>query len=1015
MVKQLRYTYSLVVFFITIQAFSQCSMVEIPLLQRIQQSNYIFEGKVISKKSFWNNQHTLIFTSNIIEVYKIFMGNNSNINKVELITEGGTIGNKMHTVEPSLQLNEGETGVFFAEQSSIIHQESSFPVSIQFQAYGSVQGYIKYNFVDATASDVFKKYNDIDAEIYNIIEKETGHQPAVVKAFDIIAMAAQSKQLSSVQAIISFSPSTITAGTGSILTIDGSGFGSTQGTSVVQFKNADDGGATYIQPALWHYVSWNDSQIKVKVPAKTTSSGSAGTGTIQVIVGSNTYTSSSPLTITYNELNLISGSVVYQTDHVDMNSSGGYTWEMYTGFDSNIPAKDAFMRAFATWRCGTYINWQVGNTTSVNTVGNDGTNVIRFDTGGELPVGVLGRCSSFWSSCGTGVWYVEELDIAFDDATTWNYLTSLPSGSESDFESVALHELGHGHQLGHVINSNDVMHYALTVGTTRRLLNQDDIDAGNDVMSRNVIDNSCGPTHMIALTPGNCAVGSPTADFTASATNSCDVPLAVNFTDMSTGGPTSWAWDIDNNGSVDYTTQSPSHTYSSAGTYTVKLAVTNTNGSDTLIKTGYITVGSASLPFMEDFENSTFPSAGWFVTESPVDAITWGRDTTAGGNGTSTACATMNFYNYSINSGAKDNLISKSVSLGGITTATMTFKVAYKNYPNSGNYDSLRVFISTDCGLSYGTAVKTLGGTSLATSGSSSNEFTPGSPSDWRTETIPLNSFVGNNIVVKFEGTNYYGNNLYIDDINITGTTGNLPIADFSASDSTICVGDCIDFTDQSTGTPTSWEWSFSGAATTSSTVQSPAAVCYTTTGTHSVQLIATNGTGADTIIKTTFITVNPLPSTPTINQAGNVLTSSVTAASYQWYLDGVPVSGATSVSYTAIAPGNYTVMITDANGCTATSGVLNFVSTGIENSNNTVDVKIYPNPFGTRASIEIKGLAGITGELLIYDLPGKEVFRTPLAGPLSEIQRGNLADGIYLYKVYNKNQLIGKGKIAIK
>ena len=63
---------------------------------------------------------------------------------------------------------------------------------------------------------------------------------------------------------------------------------------------------------------------------------------------------------------------------------------------------------------------------------------------------------------------------------------------------------------------------------------------------------------------------------------------------------------------------------------------------------------------------------------------------------------------------------------------------------------------------------------------------------------------------------------------------------------------------------------------------------------------------------------------------------------------------------------------------------------------------------------ISLKG-SGLYIPFLIYDLPGKEVFRTPLAGPLSEIQRGNLADGIYLYKVYNKNQLIGKGKIAIK
>jgi PKD repeat protein len=67
-------------------------------------------------------------------------------------------------------------------------------------------------------------------------------------------------------------------------------------------------------------------------------------------------------------------------------------------------------------------------------------------------------------------------------------------------------------------------------------------------------------------------------------------PLTVQFTDQSTGSVTAWAWDFDNNGLVDSTAQHPTYTYSTAGTYTVKLTVTGPWGTDDEVKTDYITV-----------------------------------------------------------------------------------------------------------------------------------------------------------------------------------------------------------------------------------------------------------------------------------------------------------------------------------------------------------------------------------------------------------------------------------------
>ena len=84
----------------------------------------------------------------------------------------------------------------------------------------------------------------------------------------------------------------------------------------------------------------------------------------------------------------------------------------------------------------------------------------------------------------------------------------------------------------------------------------------------------------------------PVADFTADVTSGT-APLTVKFTDASTGTVSSYAWDFNNDGTVDSTEQSPSYTYSAAGIYTVNLTVSNAGGSDSKVKTNYITATAA--------------------------------------------------------------------------------------------------------------------------------------------------------------------------------------------------------------------------------------------------------------------------------------------------------------------------------------------------------------------------------------------------------------------------------------
>lgn len=105
--------------------------------------------------------------------------------------------------------------------------------------------------------------------------------------------------------------------------------------------------------------------------------------------------------------------------------------------------------------------------------------------------------------------------------------------------------------------------------------------------------------------------------------------------------------------------------------------------------------------------------------------------------------------------------------------------------------------------------------------------------------------------------TNEYGESTETKAMYITvNDTLAAPIADFEASITTIPVGSGIDFTDLSLNNPTSWEWNFEGATPATSNSQNPTGIQYTSPGTFTVSLTATNSIGSDTKTKTDFITV---------------------------------------------------------------------------------------------------------------------------------------------------------------
>jgi PKD repeat protein len=116
----------------------------------------------------------------------------------------------------------------------------------------------------------------------------------------------------------------------------------------------------------------------------------------------------------------------------------------------------------------------------------------------------------------------------------------------------------------------------------------------------------------------------PIANFTGTPLTG-GAPLSVTFTDSSTGSPTTWNWTFGDIGGVNTSTsQSPSHTYTTAGTYSVNLTVSNAGGSNTLIRNNYITVAATPVA---DFSGTplsgTAPLSVTFTDTSSNTPTSW--------------------------------------------------------------------------------------------------------------------------------------------------------------------------------------------------------------------------------------------------------------------------------------------------------------------------------------------------------------------------------------------------------
>ena len=405
-----------------------------------------------------------------------------------------------------------------------------------------------------------------------------------------------------------------------------------------------------------------------------------------------------------------------------------------------------------------------------------------------------------------------------------------------------------------------------------------------------------------------------------------------------------------------------------------------------------------ALPFNETFESGNFTANAWTVS-NPDNGLGWEIITTTG-TSPGTNSARIPFFSYS-STGQRDALITPTLNFAAYIDLVLTFDHSYRRY-ETGYTDSLIVSVSTDCGETYPNRIF-IGGEngqgSFATASISTVDFIPASSDDWCTgpvgadcATVDLNAFSGaTGVRIKFEGYNNYGNNLYLDNINIDGTIAGAPaIADFTvAGNSTICEGGEILFTNLSGNQPGAYEWNFQGGTPAVSNEVNPT-ISYQSPGVYQVSLLASNIFGEDTEVRTNYIVVEAAPALSISANPNEICKGTPTtltgfgAANYQWS----PVVAISSTSGQTILANpsqttTYTLTGTSIAGCEA-----------------SVDITLIVNELPEQPTIDNISGTLTASDALIYQW---YLNTEPIVGANSQTYQPT-EDGLYFVEVSDEN-----------
>ena len=413
----------------------------------------------------------------------------------------------------------------------------------------------------------------------------------------------------------------------------------------------------------------------------------------------------------------------------------------------------------------------------------------------------------------------------------------------------------------------------------------------------------------------------PVTRFSAS-TTSGKAPLTVSFTDQSKGSPTSWRWAFgDGNTSTE---RNPVYTYNKPGLYNVTLTTSNANGSNTSTKAGYIAVSNVLTTPVANFSASPasgkIPLTVSFTDQSTGEPTSW-RWALGDGNN-STEKNPVHTYN-------KSGLYSVRLTASNANGSNRLTKSGYVN-------------VSSENGtlmLNHGYTVPVTAFSASPTEGSMPltvrfTDQSTGSPTSWRWAFGDGNSSTEKNPVHTYNKSGRYSVTLTTSNANgsnaltksryvIVSNVLDAPVSKFSASPSSGSMPLTVRFTDQSTGSPTSWRWAFGDG--NSSTEKNPVHT-YDKSGRYSVTLTASNANGSNALTRTGYIAVSNTLAAPVTSFSASTTSgkapltvrftdqSTGEPTSWRWTFGDGNNSTERNPLYIYSKPGLYSVSLTTGN-----------------------------------------------------------------------------------------------------
>jgi PKD repeat protein len=374
-----------------------------------------------------------------------------------------------------------------------------------------------------------------------------------------------------------------------------------------------------------------------------------------------------------------------------------------------------------------------------------------------------------------------------------------------------------------------------------------------------VLENAPRRNELLSSTAGEF----PSADtivaaISKDASSGC-APLTVNFSDNSYVGDEaapviSWEWNFDVNGlggasPATFSGQNPGAVvFSNEGTYTISLAIDN--GVYANDATTTVTVeGTVDLDITQGFE-SGIPA-------------TWSNDLWIESNSVGFNSGSSIFQD-NVNNSSRTSAFIETPSINFDVEATfikLTFDYAHAFYGGGfGDDEGLEINVSSDCGQTWEQVYIRLNSDPepFYTTESTVFGWEP-EPEDWAAQEVDLTAYKGSSGVrIQFHGISDYGNDTYLDNINIEAITvspDNID-AEFTSSASIACEGQSVTFTDASVLgadiTDPVYEWNFdlngTGTATPATfSGETPPAVVFETSGIYTVELTVSQGANSDT------------------------------------------------------------------------------------------------------------------------------------------------------------------------